>query len=192
MSEVKTKEKTEHEIKKWYAGIALGLGLVPIYLQGKRPFIPGWPNRTLEQAKVSFKKHNGWRDQYNIGVITGKKSNITVIDVEEPDVQSFISVVNDFGGFPRTLTVCTGNSGCHYYFSFLEGTRNTVRKPIKSPSGIVSKFDVRSDGGVIVFAGSIHESTGQRYVLDESMSYNEDGDIVIADMPEWLKKVLYS
>jgi hypothetical protein len=73
-----------------------------------------------------------------IGIITGKVSNLTVIDVE---AEGDFNVVKE-----QTYTVETGGKGRHYYFKYESEFRNAVR--------IFPLVDVRSEGGYVVAAGS--------------------------------------
>ncbi|MDD4988486.1 MAG: bifunctional DNA primase/polymerase, partial [Candidatus Izemoplasmatales bacterium] len=73
-----------------------------------------------------------------IGIITGKVSNLTVIDVE---AEGDFGIVTD-----QTYIIETGGKGRHYYFKYEPEFRNAVR--------IFPLVDVRSEGGYVVAAGS--------------------------------------
>ena len=56
----------------------------------------------------------------NIGITTGKKSDLVVLDVD-PDhggEESYQDLVYDHGDFLDTVQVLTGGGGCHYYFRY--------------------------------------------------------------------------
>lgn len=86
-----------------------------------------------------------WPDA-NVGIVTGKISNLTVVDVEK-------------GGaidLPDTLTIETGGGGKHYYFNYMAGVGNKTR--------ILPLVDIRSEGGYVCAPPSLHAS-GQRYKI---------------------------
>jgi KaiC/GvpD/RAD55 family RecA-like ATPase len=89
-----------------------------------------------------------WPDA-NIGIVTGKISGLTVVDVEA-------------GGkfdFPRTFTVETGGGGRHFYYQFQQGLENKAR--------ILELTDIRSEGGYVVAAPSMHKSGKEYKVIDD-------------------------
>jgi hypothetical protein len=165
------------------AELALALGFVPIILRKgtKIPVRPGWQNTTYEQAEDFFSKP---RFGFNIGVVTGEVSNLTVIDIERADLEKWNEFMLEHNnGRPiKTLIMLTGGGGEHYYFKYFK-SRNGVKIPLDTGGTI----DIRSDKGQVVFYGSV---TQQKYVFrdyepDESGDF---GEIAIADAPKWLKK----
>lgn len=89
-----------------------------------------------------------WPDA-NIGIVTGKISQLTVVDVEA-------------GGqfnFPRTFTVATGGGGRHFYYKYQEGVDNKAR--------ILELTDIRGEGGFVVASPSIHASGKPYQVIDD-------------------------
>ncbi len=102
---------------------------------------------TPEEASSWWEK---WPDA-NIGVVTGKISGITVIDVDQKS-----------GGLetlkmlrlPMTAIAKTGGGGWHYYFKYAEG--------ISNKAGIFPGIDIRGEGGYVVAPPSVHIS-GNEY-----------------------------
>lgn len=135
------------------AYLAKGLSVVPVVPRGKNPLIPWkeFQNRlaTEEEVKEWFTK---WPDS-NIGIITGKISGITVVDVEKDG--KFNS--------PPTLIAKTGGGGFHYYFKYAPEVDNFAR--------IQPLIDIRGNSGLVVAAPSIHPS-GEKYewVLAENLA----------------------
>ncbi len=86
-----------------------------------------------------------WTDNptANIGVITGKISNVLVVDIEKG---------GDISMFPETDMVQTGGGGWHLYYSYCEGVSNKVR--------VFPFTDIRGDGGYVVAPPSVHKSGG--------------------------------
>jgi len=162
--------------------LAFDLDFVPIPLiKGtKRPFRPGWQNETREGAERFFSKP---RKGINIGVLTGKASDITVVDVEKKDLEDwhrFVLAHND--GKPiNTLTVITGGGGRHYYFVYFP-SKNSTRMAMDTGG----TFDVRSDAGQVVFVNSIHPN-GNVYEFEE---YPEDNVFKIKKAPKWLQEYI--
>ena len=69
-----------------------------------------------------------------IGICTGRLSDLTVVDVEEGGDPSFLP--------QNTFIVKTGGNGWHYYYKFQEGMQNKARiRPL---------VDIRSEGGYVV------------------------------------------
>lgn len=117
-------------------------------LRGKRPYLDGWqrrPRETLEQAMA-------WAAAGNVGLRTGMISGIAVIDIEaEADTFAVDA--------PHTLTVRTGGGGWHRYYHCSRPVKNSVGE-------LAPKWDVRGDGGQVVFVGSVHPETQRRYCWD--------------------------
>ena len=88
---------------------------------------------TMKQVKEWWKTF----PDAQIGIISGKLSNITVVDVEAG---------GDWSYLPETLTVKTGGGGRHFIYRYCEGIKNKAR--------IKELTDFRSEGGYIVAAGS--------------------------------------
>jgi hypothetical protein len=87
-----------------------------------------------EEVKAWFKK---W-PKAGIAIVTGKISNLTVLDLDSPEaVEYFLGTYN-----PRTPCADTPR-GMHVYYAYEEGTRNTVKI-----NGL--DIDLRSEGGYVV------------------------------------------
>ncbi|MBR1005100.1 bifunctional DNA primase/polymerase [Bradyrhizobium liaoningense] len=112
----------------------------------------------------------------NIGIATGKISNLVVVDVDGEDgKKSLAELVKTYGRLPKTPKVKTGR-GVHYYF-------RAGRKPFGNSVGSLGAgVDIRGDGGYVVAPGSVHRS-GKFYRF---LSGRDLDDIEIAQAPEWL------
>ena len=86
-----------------------------------------------------------WLPNSNVGIVTGKISGITVVDVESG---------GDISKWRETFTVKTGGGGYHLYYKYCEGVRNGAR--------VCELTDIRGDGGYVVAPPSIHQS-GNKY-----------------------------
>lgn len=127
--------------------LANGASVMPVN-RNKIPCLKEWA--FLQERLPTIEELEKWWAEFpnaNIGVITGKISGVTVVDVDKG---------GDVSIFPTTDTVRTGNGGYHLYYKYYEGYRNKGR--------ILPYVDIRSDGGYVVAPGSIHEN-GNRYEI---------------------------
>ena len=124
-----------------------------------RPRVERLPVRRDKKPYVSWKEYQdrfptdeertSWHDacpDANVGIVTGKISNLTVIDVERG---------GETGHYPPTFTVTTGGGGWHLYYTY---------HPMANKARIAPLTDIRGDGGYVVAPGSIHES-GTAYTV---------------------------
>jgi hypothetical protein len=99
-----------------------------------------------------------WRKypKANIGVATGKVSDLIVVDVDtrHGGKESLARFESENGPLPVCPVMRTGG-GVHLHFKY--STRSLGNKV-----GLLPGVDVRSDGGYVVYSGSIHKS-GKRY-----------------------------
>jgi archaellum biogenesis ATPase FlaH len=99
----------------------------------------------------------GWWTQNpdaQVGVVTGKISNLTVVDME---AGADFSLIKD-----KTYVVETGGKGRHYYFQYESEFKNAVR--------ILPSVDVRSEGGYVV--GACSETQKGVYSVIEDAKVN--------------------
>lgn len=137
---IKTYAKHYLRNKKW--------SVIPVG-RDKKPLL-NWKEfqeRHASEAEIDL-WFRMWPDA-NIGIVTGKISGLTVVDVEA-------------GGqfnFPRTFTVATGGGGRHFYYKYQEGVDNKAR--------ILELTDIRGEGGYVVASPSIHSSGNKYQVIDD-------------------------
>ncbi|MRR56129.1 MAG: bifunctional DNA primase/polymerase [Deltaproteobacteria bacterium] len=124
-----------------------GFSVIPLEPRGKRPVV-SW---TLYQTRQATEEEvREWFDNdkgYNIGIVTGAISGLTVVDF---DTQEAIQLAKE-RNFPVTPLAKTGK-GYHAYCQYKEGTRN-FQKRADLPG-----IDLRSDGGYVVAPPSVHSS----------------------------------
>lgn len=128
-----------------------GLAVFPCEPRGKRPLIRDWPSlATTDPGQI-----RRWWIQHpsaNIGVATGAKSGVVVIDVDAPEGQASLKRLEaELGPLPRTAVVRTGSGGLHIYCTASAGAE--IRN---SASKLAEKIDIRGDGGYVVAPPSIH------------------------------------
>ncbi|WP_312017672.1 phage/plasmid primase, P4 family [Bradyrhizobium liaoningense] len=143
--------------------------------RGKHPMTP----HGVRDATTDRKTIKQWwaaNPDANIGIATGKISNLVVVDVDGEDgKKSLAELVKTYGRLPKTPKVKTGR-GVHYYF-------RAGRKPFGNSVGSLGAgVDIRGDGGYVVAPGSVHRS-GKFYRF---LSGRDLDDIEIAQAPEWL------
>ena len=123
----------------------------------------------------------------NIGVRTGRISNLWVLDIDAkrsvdvgrgvliPEGENTLRTLEERAGdrLPETLTSRTGGGGTHYLFTFPQDGESYTNRVKVAPS-----IDVRGDNGYIVVAPSVHAS-GQRYAW-------EDESVEPVAPPRWL------
>lgn len=129
------------EHKKW--------SIIPIAPKTKKALIE-WKKYqkirpTLDEIKKWFRSY----PDANIAVITGKVSNLIVIDID-PRHGGTDEIFKD----TKTVIAKTGGGGWHYYFKYEEGIQNKA--------GIQPGFDIRGEAGYSILPPSIHES-GNKY-----------------------------
>ena len=145
--------------------------------KGKHPRIKNWG----EEATTDIAKITGWWNKTplaNIGIPMGEKSGLVALDVDtrHNGDKSLAALEEEYGKLPTTITATTGSGGKHYVFKYTE------ELAIKNAVGFRDGLDVRTQGGLIVAAPSMHQS-GNRYAWDKGLSPFE---CEAADMPSWL------
>lgn len=146
---------------------------------GKHPIGALVPNGVKDATKDINKVKEWWTKKpwANIGVATGKISGFFVIDVDgEIGKEELRSLEFEHSKLPDTVEQLTGSGGKHILFKYPSDV------VISNKVGIVPKVDIRSDGGYIVVAPSIHKS-GNWYIWEAS---SHPLEVEIAEPPKWL------
>ena len=112
--------------------------------------------------------------QANIGLLTGRGSNLFVLDVDPRSGgdYSLEHLQDTYGELPATLTAVTGSGGRHLFFKYPD-----VR--IRNSTSLIARgLDIKSEGGYVVAAQSVHKS---------GAAYEWHGvNTAILDAPDWL------
>jgi len=132
MSETRTMQSNAFKL---HAG---GYCVIPVG-KDKKPLIATWKSyqHKLPTDEEVLKWWKKWPNA-NIGIVTGKISGITVVDV---DVYKGGSISK----FPNTFTVKTGNGGYHLYYKYQPGFTVSASAYPDLPF-----TDIRGDGGYVV------------------------------------------
>ncbi len=150
---------------------------------GKHPITQsGHKDATTERKFIQ-----SWWEEHpdaNIGVVTGKDSNIFVLDIDPRNggKESLRQLKSKFGNLPKTVKSRTGGKGLHYFFKYPAGS-------IKSSNGgkvLGPGIDLKSDGGYVVVPPSHHASGGDYAWI------NPPGSTMIKAIPSSLKKFILS
>lgn len=120
---------------------------IPVIAGSKIPAVSGWA--TLDYIEKPFETN-----KYDIGIITGSKNNIFVLDVDIKDdglktIQDYIKINGDI----NTLTVKTPSGGLHYYFNY-KSSNDELNYLINTYITNKTKYrgvglDIRTNGGYI-------------------------------------------
>jgi len=138
-------------------------------LKGKIPVQAKWQSAPrADLATIQRWLRNG----HNLGLRTGQISGgVVAVDIDNgADVTGL--------DLPDTVQVRTGSGGTHLYYLSDVPLRNSVGK-------IAPHVDFRGDGGQVVFPGSVHPDTLQKYEFTRS-----PWEIPVAPLPAWIKDTL--
>lgn len=130
-----------------------------------------------------------WAAEGNLGIATGERSGIVVIDVDDKNGKSgsdtLAALVAEHGPLPPTYTVATPTGGYHLYFRRPE--TDEWRFGNGKAGCLGEGLDVRGDGGMVVAPGSETRAamgTPERPLVDGQ--YVVARDLPFADLPEWI------
>lgn len=111
--------------------------IIPV--RDKKPQV-AWKEFTERQQ--TSEERTQFSDSEQIGIVTGKVSNILVLDDDGGlDLEKY--------KVPKTWTVKTPRGGTHYYFKW----DSVLDSKVTTKVGILPKVDTRGDGGYVVFYG---------------------------------------
>ena len=120
----------------------------------KRPLLRSW--KEFQTRRPSEAEVREWFNKFpeaNIGIVTGKISSLTVIDID--------SYAGAQDIFPATFTVKTGNGGTQKYYKYQEGITISANGYKSMPH-----VDLRGEGGFVVAYPSVTDyidsTTGEK------------------------------
>ncbi len=114
-----------------------GISVIPVG-KNKIPLISWKEFQSRLATEDEVRKWFSPESDAQLGIVTGKISNLTVVDVENDGDPCFL---------PQNTTIIkTGGGGWHYYYLFCDGINNKAR--------IKDFVDIRSEGGYVVAPGS--------------------------------------
>lgn len=132
-----------------------GWSVLPVKPEEKRPYMTNW----LQYTRTRATKHtveNWFRSLSNagIGVVTGKVSNMVVLDIESDCPYPIEDLLRKY---PTQMYSRTGSGGYHLFYQYPTNVSRVANRV-----GIFERADLRADGGFIVLPPTIHPS-GSRY-----------------------------
>jgi phage/plasmid-associated DNA primase len=168
-----------------YIECAGRLGLIVIPLKGKKPSLKDWTKTTKDNEFENIKNCITGGRSNNIGILCGKTSGVVVVDVDTKDegIETWNSLISQYGD-PKTLKVITGSGGLHYYFRYSDSNEMVRSMSKYTVYGKKVGIDVKTNGGQVVFPGSIHPDTSRYY------EFAKDSLDHITEMPDWLLSIL--
>lgn len=134
--------------------IDLGWSILPVKPEEKRPYMTNWlqytkTRATREMAENWFNTLSG----AGVGAVTGKVSNIIVLDVENYCPTPIEEILKKY---PTQLISRTGSGGYHLFYQY-----PTNVSKVSNRVGIFEGADLRADGGFIVLPPTRHPSGGK-------------------------------
>jgi putative DNA primase/helicase len=161
-----------------------GWSVFPVSPSSKKPLVK-W--KLYQTHRASEDQIRAWWTQFpdaNIGVVTGKISGISVLDIDEKPEEgkhgkaTFFALVARYKEMPTTLLQDTGSGGVHLIFAYSP-------QAAQGASCYGPDLDGRNDGGMIVVAPS-RSSKGQYEWRSDPFT------TPLAPMPQWLLDQLKS
>lgn len=142
-----------------------GFDLVPIMKNGKAPIEKDWTNKSHKDKKEWLE----WiKNGLNIGVKTGAKSRITVIDIDQKPIPEEVREL------VKNVLIQETKNGYHLFFKYEEDLPKTRINDLK--------IDIENNGGQVVLYPSIVERVGRKFLNSNNVD----------KMPNALKKLLLS
>jgi hypothetical protein len=155
-----------------------GLAVFPLKARDKAPASKhGFKDATVEEITIKA-WWDGWPEQ-NIGVATGERSGVFVVDVDDDKggESSLAKLCERHGPLPATVESVTGK-GRHVWFRYPAGLQ------IGSTAGRLGPgLDTRGNDGYVVVPPSVHPN-GRQY------AWSVDCADEFADAPDWLIEIL--
>jgi len=153
--------------------LAMGWVLFPLAYGTKQP--PQGTSGHLSWAQADSRDYIDElkSDAYNVGIVTGKSSDIVVIDVDPRNGGTASSIEQVAGAPINTRTHRTRSGGWHYFFRYPEGVEHIKKSTSKLAPGV----DVAGDGCYVVGPGS--------YVDEKGVAgyYTVENDTDLMDLP---------
>jgi hypothetical protein len=159
---------------QWALALARrGLWVFPCRPRDKIPATPhGYKDATTDADTIEHWWH--LEPDCNIGVATGQRSGVFVVDVDGEDAEAELRKLEaQHGALPSTVEAITAR-GRHMYFVW------SAKHPVPNTAGkIAPGIDTRGEGGYVLAPPSVHR-TGRVY------AWSVDSGDTFAPAPRWL------
>lgn len=139
---------------------AHGYSVIPVSLDSKKPTLRSW--KEYQERSANDDEIGLWfSKKINIGIITGKISGITVVDIDTKEEGN----ITPLEAFPETYTVRTPSGGYHLYYQYNSEIKQTANTFPQFPH-----VDIRNDGGYVVAPPS--EFPNGKYEIIKNMPFS--------------------
>jgi len=147
----------------------------------KHPTFSSWDEKATDNKSMISAR---WEREprYNVGILTGKKSNLVVLDIDNKEGQNLFN--NLSSNDPETVISKTGSGGRHYFYLYDEGFAEDSGGKISNKVRFLDGMDIRAEGGFVVAPPSEHNS-GNFYEW-----INSPKEFQVQPLPEWLKDAI--
>jgi hypothetical protein len=176
---------------------------ISIPMVGKKCLIKEWQKKTKTV-------HPNYINE-NIGLLTGKNNNLTVLDIDVKDNGMILwNIITKLYPTIKTPTVKSPGGSIHLYFKYNNKIPNMNRIKLKQPNikinnntiNLLTHFnlenlklkrigwDIKNDGSIITSPPSVYpslEKNNLRYKFIDNLSFN---DIKPITMPNWLEEFI--
>ena len=165
-----------------------GFRVHPLRPMTKVPRLAAWQDKATTDADTIAKWWGKWPTS-NVGIATGRQSNLWVLDVDlgshRDEAQETIGMLVERGYMADTMTVTTPSGGVHYWHAWPKGKgewTNSGGDLIRKRGGV----DVRADGGQVAVAPSVisHDNKGVPYPGGPRAYVNKTRELTRP--PKWL------
>ena len=132
-----------------------GWSVLPVRPDEKRPYMTNWLQYTKTRAPKAMVE--AWFNNLTgagVGVVTGKISNMVVLDVEKSCPYPIEELLKKY---PTQMIARSGGGGWHLFYQY-PVNQSRVSNRVR----IFDGADLRADGGFIVLPPTMHQS-GNRY-----------------------------
>ena len=132
-----------------------GWSVLPVRPEEKRPYMTNWLQYTKTRATKDMV--NNWLCNLSgagIGAVTGKISNMVVLDVEHDCPYKIEDLLDRY---PTQMVARSGSGGYHLYYQYPTNVTS-----VSNRVHIFEGADLRADGGFIVLPPTRHQN-GNRY-----------------------------
>ena len=134
-----------------------GYSVIPLTENAKTPALSAWKDyQSKRMSLTDIGQFWASNPEYNVGIVTGSISGITVIDIDGDEGEQ--SYTNSGFEIPNTLTVNTPN-GRHFYLKY--------DNRFSTGTSFLNKIDVRNDGGYVVAPPSVIDGNTYEIESDE-------------------------
>lgn len=124
---------------------------------GKKPQVRSWNSMTVQRSIKTSEKF----PFANIGILCGRRSGITVVDIDRPGEEQLEWALETFGRSP--IVVRTGSGKHHIYFRYNREPSQHLKLPGR-------KIDILGDGSLCVVPPSIRPGQGRYEFITGDLS----------------------